>query len=289
MQNRRNFLKNAGLLTAGTMLAPQILSGCTPAQKNIGLQLYSLRGMIHEKGIEAALEAVAEIGYLNLEAASYNNGQIYGMSATDFKTRVENLGMKCTSAHIGQAYNPDDEQAVWDWWKKAADVHAEIGAKYIVMPWMPVNEKSSLDELKTYCAYFNKVGEITQQAGLRFGYHNHSGEFKKIEDQVIYDFMLANTDPDKMGFQLDVYWCQVGGADPVEYLKNFSKQIFLTHIKDEKEIGASGMMDFEAIFNQMKKNKIKDWYVEVERYSNDDDLASVKESYDFLNAADYVK
>ena len=277
------------MLGTAALLAPNLLAGCSQSKKNIGLQLYSLRGMINEQGIQAALQAVAEIGYMNLETASYKDGQIYGLAAEDFKKRITDLGLICTSAHIGQVYNPDDEQGVWDWWKKAAEVHAQIGAKYLVMPWMPVNENSSLDELRTYCDYFNKVGEIAQKSGLRFGYHNHAGEFKKIEDQVMYDFMLAKTDPATMGFQLDVYWCQVGGANPVEYLKRFPEQIFLTHIKDEKEIGASGMMDFESIFNQMKTNGIKDWYVEVERYTNDNDLESVRQSFEFLNAAAYVK
>lgn len=289
MQNRRQFLKTAGLFTAGSLVAPQLLSSCSVGQKNIGLQLYSLRGMIHQEGIDAVLKAVADIGYTNLETANYRDGLIYGMKPSAFKSRVEALGMKCTSAHLSQGYDQEREKEIMDWWKTATDAHAEVGAKYMIMPSMPVNENSPLEDLQRYCEYFNKVGEITDKAGIRFGFHNHAGEFRKIGEQVIYDYMLAHTNQDVMGFQLDVYWCQVGGADPVEYLINYPDQMMLTHIKDEKEIGESGMMDFEAIFNQMKKNKITDWYVEVERYSNDDDLASVRESFEYLNNAAYVK
>ena len=36
-------------------------------------------------------------------------------------------------------------------------------------------------------------------------------------------------------------------------------------------------------------NNIKDWYVEVEQYTQNDPVASVQQSYDYLNKADYVK
>ena len=60
-------------------------------------------------------------------------------------------------------------------------------------------------------------------------------------------------------------------------------------VEDEKEIGASGKMNFKPIFDQMYANNIKDWYVEVEQYTQNDPVASVQQSYDYLNKADYVK
>ena len=292
MKNRRDFLKQSSLLIAGSLVTPQILSSnlfSPPSAKNIGLQLYSLRGMVNSSGIQAVLETVAAMGYKNLEAAGYNDGKIYGLDPKDFKKRVDDLGMKFTSAHLGQSYSKEKDKEVWEWWDQAIEAHHDAGAIYLVQPSMPVHENSPLDDLKLYCDYFSKVGAKTREAGMSFGYHNHSGEFKKIGDHVIYDFMLDNTDKKTMMFELDVYWCQVGGADPVKYLKKYPKQIRLTHIKDEKEIGASGMMDFKSIFKQMKANRIKDWYVEVERYTYNDPVASVRESFDYLNNASYVR
>ena len=81
----------------------------------------------------------------------------------------------------------------------------------------------------------------------------------------------------------------VGGYEPAKYLKDYAGQFKAVHIKDEKEIGASGKMDFKPIFDQMNANNIKDWYVEVEQYTNNDPVASVQQSFDFLNKAEYVK
>ncbi|MDR0843599.1 MAG: sugar phosphate isomerase/epimerase [Tannerella sp.] len=291
MQNRRDFLKQASLLLAGGMVAPQLLSSCggsAGSGKYIGLQLYSLRDMVKDAGIKAVLETVAKMGYKNLETASYDNGKIYGLEPTEFKKIVEDLGMKCTSAHLSQAFDKEKEAAIMAWWDQAIEAHNQLGVKYMIQPWMPVNDQTTLDDLKMYCDYFTSVGYKTAAASIAFGYHNHNFEFKKIDGQLIYDFLLNNVSKNHVCFELDVYWCQVGGGDVVKYLKEHAGQFKVIHIKDEKEIGASGMMNFQPIFEQMKANGIKDWYVEVEQYTNNDPVASVKQSYDYLAKADYV-
>jgi len=292
MKNRRDFLRQSALLAAGTLLSPALLQAETikgKRKKNIGIQLYSLRDMIGKQGIQPVLEAVAAIGYTNLETAGYSEGKIYGLDPADFSKRASDLGMKFTSAHLGQSYSREKDQQVMEWWKKAIEAHVKGGAKFMIQASMPVSSKSKLDDLKLYCEYFSKVGALAKQSGLYFGFHNHTGEFQKIEDHVILDYLIQNTDPDSMMFELDVYWCQEGGANPVEYLKKYSDRFLLTHIKDEKEIGASGKMNFEPIFNQMKAGKVRNWFVEIEQYTKGDPVGSAKESFEYLNKASYVK
>lgn len=292
MKNRRDFLKQTSLIIAGGLIAPKVFSSemmLPSAGKNIGLQLYSMRDMISSAGIQKVLEIVAKIGYKNLEAAGYTYGKIYGLYPADFKKRVTDLGMKFTSSHVGHNYSKATEAEVMAWWDKTIETHHTAGAKYMVQASMPVNEKSKIEELKLYCDYFSMVGEKSAKAGIAFGYHNHTGEFKKIGDNVILDYMLANVNKNDVFFELDVYWCHEGGANPAEYLKKYASQFKLAHIKDEKEIGASGKMDFKAIFDQMNANKMKDWYVEVEEYTNNDAVAGLQKSYDYLKKARYVK
>jgi sugar phosphate isomerase/epimerase len=292
MKTRRDFLRQSSLLAAGSLLAPGLFSSvATPdaAGKNIGFQLYSLRDMISKSGIQATLEAVAAIGYKNLETAGYSDGKIYGLAPADFKKRVSDLGMKFTSAHVGRSYSKENEAEVMAWWDQAIEAHQTAGASYMVQASMPVNDKSPLDDLQLYCDYFSTIGTKTAAAGITFGYHNHTVEFKKIGDQVIYDYMLAHTDKKRVIFELDVYWCHEGGSDPVAYLRKYADQIRLVHIKDAKEIGASGEMDFKSIFKQMNANGIKDWYVEIEEYTNNDPVASARQSFEYLDSAGYVK
>ena len=290
MQNRRNFLKQASLLLAGGLVAPQLLSSCAEkSKKHIGLQLYSLRDLVKDEGIQKVLETASKMGYTNLETAGYDNGKIYGMAPAEFKKMCNDLGMKCTSAHLGQAFTKEKEAEVMSWWDQAIDAHNELGVKYMVQPWMPVNDETTLDDLKMYCDYFNTVGYKTAAASIAFGYHNHNFEFRKTGDQLRHDLLLDTVKRNNVFFQRDGQSVKEGGADPVAYLKARPSQFKTIHIKDDKEIGASGKIDFKPIFDQMYANNVKDWYVEVEQYTNNDPVASCQESFDFLNNADFVK
>jgi sugar phosphate isomerase/epimerase len=292
MTNRRDFLKQTSMLVAAGFAGSSILSGCggaTTPKKHIGLQLYSLREDVKELGITEVLKIVAKMGYVNLETAGYNDGLIYNIKPSEFKKMVDDLGMKVTSAHIG--HDPsDDSDADMSWWGKAIEAHASAGIKYMVMPWSNLDRDDlSLDDVKKYASYFNTIGVKTAGSSIAFGYHNHDFEFKrKIDDVPVYDLLIENTRPQHVFFQNDVYWTQVGGYSPVDYLKKYPDRIKLLHIKDVRDIGGSGTMDFKAIFDQAYANgNIKDWYVEMEDETTPQE--DVKKSYDFLAAAEYVK
>ena len=303
MTNRRVFFKQASMLVAGGVLGGSILSSCggggskgsasTAAKKHIGLQLYSLREDINDIGIVKVLEAVAKMGYVNLETANYNGttGQFYNMDPAEFKKIVDDLGMRATSSHLSRNLSNNRDEDM-NWWNKAVDAHASAGMKYMVMPASPLESEEvpvTMDDVKRYCEYFNSIGLITAGVSIAFGYHNHDGEFNnKIDGVPVYDLMIENTSPNHVLFQNDVYWTKFGGCDPLEYLKKYPNRIKLLHIKDEKAIGASGNIDFKPIFDQAYANGVKDWYVEVEDYIGTPQ-EDVKQSYDFLNAADYVK
>jgi sugar phosphate isomerase/epimerase len=109
----------------------------------------------------------------------------------------------------------------------------------------------------------------------------------QLEGQTIYDFMLKNTDPSKVIFEMDLYWAVVGGAKPPEYFAKYPGRFELWHIKDKEEIGASNMMDFPSIWAAAAQSGMKYGIVEVERY-NFDEFTSCQKSIDFLNAASFV-
>lgn len=299
MQNRRDFLKQASLLLAGGTVAPRLFAGDVVApqlltsgditNKRVGIQLYSLREMVKDDGIQAVLETVAKMGYKHVETAGYDNGKIYGLAPTEFKKMCDDNGLRCTSAHLSQEITKETESQVMAWWDKAIETYNQVDAKYLVLPAITINEKTTVDDMKLNCDYFTSVGYKAAAASMAFGYHNHDFEFKfKFDGKYAYDYMLDNVSKQHVFFQMDVYWVMMGGEDPVKYLKERPRQFKTIHIKDEFEIGASGKMNFEPIFEQMKANNVKDWYVEVEQYTNNDPVASVKESIDFLDKASYV-
>lgn len=268
----------------------QGLTSCNPApkEKNIGLQLYSVRDAM-KADVAGTVAKVGEMGYKFVETAGYADGKIYGMDPIEFKELCEANGLQLLGAHTGQDV-PDS--ANWEntmaWWDVCIDAHASAGVKWIVQPWMGRVGYESLDGLKRYCEYFNAVGEKCNAKGIRFGYHNHDKEFSTdLEGKPVYDWMLELTDPAKVMFQLDLYWIVEGGKNPVDYFENYSGRFELWHIKDKEEVGASGNMDFEAMFALKEKSGFQYGIVEVEEY-NFEPIVSCQKSLEWLNATDYI-
>jgi sugar phosphate isomerase/epimerase len=265
------------------------LSSCSkPVKKEIGLQLYSLRDDM-KADVPGTVQKVGEMGYTFVETAGYNNGKFYGMEPLEFKKLLNDNGLQFVSSHTGKSV-PDSSnfEEAMAWWDQCIEAHAAAGVKYIVQPSMDKFGYGSLADLHRYCDYFNMVGEKCNAKGIKFGYHNHDKEFGEVDGVVRYDYMLKNTDPLKVFFQLDLYWIMVGGKSAVDYFNNYPGRFILWHVKDEKELGESGKMDFKTIFDNGEVSGVKNIIVEVERY-NFAPIESVKKSYDFLNAAEYVK
>jgi sugar phosphate isomerase/epimerase len=280
-----------------TVVALQLLVACAtkaevqqPQKKDIALQLYSLREDF-KNDFDAAIRKVGEAGYTAVEAADYGSGKFYGKTPEEFKAAVETAGMKVLSSHTTKPLSEKelrtkDFSESLAWWDEAIVAHLAAGMKYIVAPWMDVPK--TLADLQTYCDYYNAIGEKCKAKGLLFGYHNHAHEYTKIEDVVMYDYMLEHTNPEWVFFQMDVYWTVMGRQSPVEYFQKYPGRFTLLHIKDHKELGQSGMVGFDAIFKNTGAAGTKFLIVEVEQY-NYAPAESVKISLDYLLNCPLVK
>lgn len=291
-----NKVPSGFFLKAGTMVvAIFCLFGCHETKKEIGLQLYSVRSILNAKNYAEkhaeVLVALAKMGYSFVEVAGYGDGEFYGVSPEQFKTDVEAAGLKVLSSHTNhgltkEEFESGDLTQALEWWKETIYVHKRAGIQYIVVPYSPV--PATLAELQLYCDYLIEIGKLCAVEGIKFGYHNHSHEFQKVEGEVMYDYMLQHTDPEFVFFQMDVYWTVIGKAAPVEYFKKYPGRFTLLHIKDLREVGQSGMVGFDAIFNSFGIAGTKDYIVEIEASSYGDILRSCQVSADYLKAAKFV-
>ena len=288
-----------GHILSIALLAMAFIPSCSPKEaapvkKDMCVQMYSARSILNHDNYADILKEIAAMGYTAVEAASYDgdNGLIYGDTPEVFKQKVEAAGMKVLSAHVSRGLSREeldsgDLSAALAWWDKCIEVHKKAGMEYIVTPWMGLQE--NLKDLQVYCDYLNEVGRRCKAAGIKYGYHNHAYEFEKVEDQVMYDYMLQHTDPDLVFFQMDVYWAVIGKASPVDYFKRYPGRFKMLHIKDEWEVGQSGMVGFDAIFKNAELAGLENFVVEIERYSYEDIRKSFVESADYLLNAPFVK
>jgi sugar phosphate isomerase/epimerase len=276
------------LMLAAICTAPMACKKDVTPVKNIGLQLYSLRDSMKVNPVKT-IEEVAKIGYKTVELAGYSKGTFYGLTPAEIKAVVEKNGMSIISSHCGM---PVPDSVKWDstmvWWDTCIAAHARAGVKYIVQPSMDSVAYQSLAGLQRYCDYFNAVGEKCNAQGIRFGYHNHTGEFDTLESQVIYDYMLQHTDSTKVFFQMDLYWIKQGGGDALQYFNKYPGRFVSYHVKDSLEVGASGKIDFKTLFDNADLAGMKYYIVEQEEFTTTP-YEGIKQSYDFLNKAPYVK
>lgn len=268
-----------------------------PVKKDISLQLYSLRDDIGNdkdgyKGYEATIKKVGEMGYTSVEAANYGDSKFYGKTPEEFKASLEKAGLTALSSHTGKGLTEKEVKSkdfteAMKWWDECIAAHKAAGMKYIVTPWMETPK--TLKDLQTYCEYFNEIGKKCKENGMKFGYHNHDFELtNKIEDKVMYDYMIENTNPEYVFFEMDVYWVVRGGQSPVDYFNKYKNRFELLHIKDHKELGQSGMVGFDAIFKNTDAAGTKHLVVEVEQY-NFAPEESVKKSLEYLVDCPLVK
>lgn len=274
--NRREFLKNAGLLALGSTIAPSL--AFKDDEKPIGIQLYSVRDALRED-FEDTIKKIAKMGYNYVEGFEYENGGWFGKNPKGMKEILKDWNLKMPSSHYtldGTKHFDAKTNMITDEVKKMIEDSLKVGQRYLISPWMEKEDRKDLDTLKKFCEKLNKCGEYCKSMNLRFGYHNHWFEFDKVGGEMIYDVMLKNTDPQFVTFEMDVCWATYAKQNPVEWFKKYPKRFELLHMKDLIDgaethedatcIIGKGIVDFPDIIANASKGGVKMYIVELETY-----------------------
>ena len=276
--NRRLFLKAAGFTSLGAVAYPLVscktgnenasdsdstaLADNTSGAKisNFGIQLYSVRDIIgaDPKGV---IKQIADMGYQEIEGYQGDQGVFWGMGPREFKDYVDGLGMKIVSTHADTTKDL----------AKLANDCAEAGLTYVLQPY--IGPQKSIDEWKKRAEEFNERGEICNQAGVKFGYHNHAYSFEELDGQIPQEILLDNTDPAKVVYELDLCWIAAAGKDIEAHLQKYAGRYDLCHVKDlvrepephSTDLG-KGIIDFSKVLKAAQETGVKHYIVEQEEY-----------------------
>jgi sugar phosphate isomerase/epimerase len=172
--------------------------------------------------------------------------------------------------------------------QKAFDDAKALGQTWLTVPSLPSGPRATVDDWKRIAGQFNTAARQARAAGLRFAFHNHNAEFRKIGDVVPFDVLLDNTDPALVEYQLDIHWAVAGGADPLDYIRRYPKRFPMVHVKDsagppdhrQTELG-QGSIPFAKIFAQAEQAGIKHWFIEHD--SPADPMAFARNGYAYLS------
>ena len=254
MIDRRQWLAGSAALAA-------TLAGCAPVAQGatsrpIGLQLYTVRELF-SRDPHATLEQVAAIGYREVE---YGGGGFEAMDHAALRATRPRRSIVAPSIHIGYDMLASD-------FDRAVTIAKTLGADTVVLPWLS-EERRTAEVWRAVLASLNPFAERFKAAGLGFGYHNHDFEFTVKHGGVsMFDSLLAETDPQLVKIELDLFWAVVAGEDPKAIIRRLPGRIYAYHVKDRTADGkmtsvGEGTIDFADIFTLNDLAGVKHFYVE---------------------------
>ena len=262
MLSRREFLCNGAAALASIAASRGGLAGQCHPDFPLGAQLYTVRKEA-EADLPAVLRQIRAIGYQEVE--TYWN--VYSHPASELQQMIKDAGLKVPSGHFD--YNGLSEKF---------DYARELGVDYMVCPILPEKMWNSLDDYKRAAGQFNKWGARAQSMGMRFAFHNHNYEFRRLGQTTGFQTLVDDTDPKLVFFEIDCYWITQAGEDPIAMMNRLGGRIRMLHLKDSKpgfppsqhkdkaaehftEVG-TGTIHWNGILKTVQKNNIEHMFVE---------------------------
>jgi sugar phosphate isomerase/epimerase len=279
--DRRLFVNRLALAAAGLSLANTNARAAGRRKlSRIGAQLYTVRRELG-KDFEGTLAKVAALGYREVEFAGY-----FGRRPAEVKALLRRLGLDAPAAHVSLAELRGDLRPLLD----AAQA---VGHRYLLVAWLPPEERASLDHYRRLADLFNEAGARMFREGVQFAYHNHDFEFAPSGGRVPYDLLLERTDPRAVKLEMDLYWAVKGGANPVEYFGRHPGRFRLLHVKDMDatprrffaDVGR-GVIDFKSIFAKSDRAGVRHYFVENDEPAGSP-FESLRVSIDYLRRLEF--
>ncbi|MGC1242410.1 MAG: sugar phosphate isomerase/epimerase [Chryseosolibacter sp.] len=234
----------------------------------LGVQAYTFRHSF-PKDVAATLDTIKMLGFTELEGGGGRD-----MSPEEFRKMCAERGISIPATGAGYEQLVKDPQGV------AARAKA-LGAKYVMTAWIPhKNGAFNFENAKQAVADFNAAGKVLKENGITFCYHVHGYEFWPHEKGTLLDYIIQNTDPEYVSFEMDIMWTHFGGGDPVALLTKYGDRWKLMHLKDLRKGTAkdrtgltpdendvplgTGELDIPAILKAAKKAGVEHYFIEDE-------------------------
>lgn len=281
--DRRRFLTRAALLLGGAAgAAPLVRPGAVLAAdapprpfEALGVQLYTLRTLMAES-VPATLDAVAEIGYREVELAG-----LFDLAPAEFRALLDARGLRAPSTHIGLDGLMPDTLAT------TLDTAATLGHEWVVVPSLG-RDQLSPEGLPAVIEQLERAGEAARERGIGIGFHNHAAEFDAWPDgRLPLQVMVEGTSPERVSFQLDLFWTVHAGRGPLEVLGWMPGRCVSVHVKDRTANGdmvpvGDGVIDFATLLPEAARLGVRHAFVEHDRPADPRD--AVARSYGHLRS-----
>ena len=250
---RRTVIKNLSLSLASVPLASSFLTYekllNNPVGKGVGIQLFTIPKLLDED-FKGTLELLKKVGYKELEffgpypfsseetkqgwvpiknMLGLKNDAFFGYSVDDTVNMLADYELEVPSMHT-------DIVSLRTGFTKLLDGLSRFNTQYVTIPAiLNIEERNTKDHYLKLAEEFNSIGEKLSAYDMKFVYHNHGYEHVNYDGEEGLDILLKNTDTRFVQFELDIFWMQAAGVDPVKYLEMYPGKFKMLHIKDAIE------------------------------------------------------
>ena len=245
----------------------------------VAIQLFTLRDYCKTAADYAdTLKKVREIGYQAIQISG-----VGPIPAEELRSIAEGEGLVICATH-------EPALGILDAPEKVSERLAVLGTKYTAYPHpagVDFNDPAQIDML---ISKLDAAGAVLRKAGQVLTYHNHATEFFRVNGKPVLEAIYARTDPHHLQGEIDTYWVQAGGGNPVEWCAKLKNRLPLLHLKDYAvdatgepffaEVG-SGNLDMKAIVTAAEATGCEWFIVEQDRCPGDP-FDSIRKSFEFI-------
>lgn len=187
----------------------------------IAAQMYTIREYTKTpEDILRSMKRLKDIGYSSVQVSG--TGPI---DHQELKDMADEAKLSICATHIGFERLANDIEDV-------IRQHQLWNCRYVGLGAMPVRYQGSREGFEAFARQASAFARVLYDNGLRFIYHNHSFEFQRFDGTLGMEILLERSDPEVFDFELDTYWVQHGGADPIDWIKRVKGRMKVIHFKD---------------------------------------------------------
>lgn len=247
----------------------------------VALQLYTLRDHLKTPGdIAATLKKVSNIGYKAVQASGLGP-----IDESELASLLAGENLRLCATHEPSHTILRNPEAVVERLKK-------LNCKYTAYPHPADIDLTDASQVQRLAEDLNRAGEVLRTAGQVLTYHNHATELLRMGEQTVLDYLYERTDAKFLQAEIDTYWIQYGGGDPVAWCEKLSGRLPLLHMKDYQitaknqpvycEIGY-GNLDWKKIIAAAEASGCQ-WFIVEQDTCPGDPFESISKSYEYISS-----
>ncbi len=212
----------------------------------MGVQMMMFGGKVQEIGASAVLEKIAEIGYHCVEISQI---PMTPENVAGIKDACERFDIQVAACSAGLEPLPRGGDALASDFDKIVDDCKTLGTRLLRIPMLPFDYLGNRQKALDFVSRAEDMAHRLAEYDIELYYHNHHHEFEKYDGKYLMDIIRDSTE--RLGFELDVFWIQRGGENPVTYIRQFAGRIKLIHLKDYRI-----KLDLNALAGEITLEKV---------------------------------